>query len=159
MWLSCRVRYMIERCGAWQVGDDPAGGAVEFRIFIPAGPDPEIEAIRVAGSFQGWDFPGGLDLTKDTTNPEGTFWTARTQPLNAGSYEYKYEVDFAGGETRIVSDPCTRYGGFSNQNAAVVVGGSRPSDNTVRPLAGGRRPLRDLNIYGLTTLLVSQSSV
>lgn len=61
MWLSCRVRYMVERCGAWQVGDDPAGGAVEFRIFIPAGPDPEVEAIRVAGSFQGWDFAGGLD--------------------------------------------------------------------------------------------------
>jgi pullulanase len=149
MWLGCPVRYMAERCGAWQVGDDPAGGEVEFRIYIPAGPDPEIDAIRVAGSFQGWDFPGGLELTKDSIDQEGTFWTARTQRLNSGFYEYKYEVAFAGGETRIVSDPCTRYGGFRNQNAAIVVGGTRPSDNTVRALAGGRRPLEDLNVYEL----------
>lgn len=140
--------YMTERCGAWQVGEDPLEGAVEFRVFIPAGPDPEIEAIRVAGSFQGWDFDGGLSLTRDDTDPRGTFWTARTPPLAAGFYEYKYAVDFAD-ETRIVSDPCTRYGGFSNQNAAVVVGGSRPQDNVVRPLPGGRRPLADLNVYEL----------
>jgi pullulanase len=139
---------MAERCGAWQVGEDPDGGAVEFRVFIPAGPDPQIEAIRVAGSFQGWDFAAGPALAEDGTSPEGTFWTARTGPLEQGFYEYKYAVDFAG-ETRIVSDPCTRYGGFNDQNAAVVIGGSAPSDNVVRPLAGGRRPLRDLNVYEL----------
>jgi pullulanase len=139
---------MAERCGAWQVGDDPQGGAVEFRVFIPSGPDPEIEAIRVAGGFQGWDFEGGLPLTKDTSHPEGTFWTGRTERLERGFYEYKYAVDFPG-NTRKVSDPCTRYGGFGDQNAAVVVGGSPPSENVVGPLADGRKPLRDLNVYEL----------
>jgi hypothetical protein len=50
--------------------------------------------------------------------------------LNAAFYEYKYAVDFAS-ETRIVSDPCTRYGGFRDQNAGLAVGGSRPQDNAV----------------------------
>jgi pullulanase len=138
---------MGEHCGAWQVGDDPSGGAVEFRIFIPHGPDPGIHAIRVAGSFQGWDFAGGIPLANQP-HGEGTMWTARSDRLDAGFYEYKHAVDF-GGETRIVSDPCTRYGGFSDDNAAVVVGGSPPSANVVRPLANGRRPLQDLNVYEL----------
>jgi 1,4-alpha-glucan branching enzyme len=149
IWLRSRVDYMGQRCGAWQVGDDPTGGAIEFKLFIPDGPDPGIEAIRVAGSFQGWDFPGGLAMTRDDSQPDGTIWTARTPRLDAGFYEYKYAVDFTGGETRKVSDPCTRYGGFGNQNAAVVVGGSRPADNVVRPLPGGRLPLQDLNLYEL----------
>jgi hypothetical protein len=58
--------------------------------------------------------------------------------LNAAFYEYKYAVDFAS-ETRIVSDPCTRYGGFRDRNAGLAVGGSRPQDNAVRPLPDGRR--------------------
>jgi pullulanase len=142
------MRYMAERCGAWQVGDDPTGGEVEFKVFLPAGPDPGIDSIRVAGSFQGWNFPGGLPMTK-ASHPEGTVWTARTGRLDAGFYEYKYFVDFGGGNTRIVSDPCTRYGGFDSDNAAVVVGGSPASANVVRPLANGRRPLQDLNVYEL----------
>ena len=146
--LGGSMRYMAERCGAWQVGDDPTGGEVEFRIFIPDGPDPGIAAIRVAGSFQGWDFPGGLPLARQR-HPEGTLWTARTGRLDAGFYEYKYAVDFDDGHPRIVSDPCTRYGGFDNDNAAVVVGGSSPAANVVRPLAHGRRPLQDLNLYEL----------
>jgi pullulanase len=142
------MRYMAERCGAWQVGDDPTGGEVEFKVFLPAGPDPGIDSIRVAGSFQGWNFPGGLRMAK-ASHPEGTVWTARTGRLDAGFYEYKYFVDFGGGNTRIVSDPCTRYGGFDRDNAAVVVGGSPASANEVRPLAHGRRPLQDLNVYEL----------
>jgi pullulanase len=43
---------MQERCGAWQVGNDVAGGRVEFRVFFPTGPDPDIDAIRVAADFQ-----------------------------------------------------------------------------------------------------------
>jgi pullulanase len=148
--------YMQERCGAWQVGDDEDHGEIEFRLFFPAGFDPEIKAIQVAGSFQGtlggvdWDFPGGLAMVQDTTDPRGTFWTARTgAPVPAGFYEYKYRVTFVDDSIRVVSDPCTRYGGLSHQNAAIVVGGSRPQDNIVEPLRGGRRPLADLNIYEL----------
>jgi pullulanase len=147
---------MQTRCGAWQVNDDATHGRVEFRMFFPAGPDPEIGTIHVAGNFQqqlggsNWDFAGGLPLTKDTSNPRGTFWTARTDlDLPAGFYQYKYLVTFNDGSTRKVSDPCTRYSGLSDQNAAVVVGGSRPAQNTVRPLASGRKPPADLNVYEL----------
>ncbi len=34
-------------------------------------------------------------------------------------------------------------------NAAVVVGGSRPENNQVVSLSGGRKPVRDLVIYEL----------
>ena len=39
--------------------------------------------------------------------------------------------------------------GASRQNAGLVIGGSRPSDNVVAPLALGRKPLRDLVVYEL----------
>lgn len=149
--------FMDERCGAWQVGDDVGQGEVEFRIFFPAGADPHVAAIRVAGSFQNhlggqdWDFGGGLPLNIEVRNgPGGTFWSARTgADLPAGFYEYKYLVEFDDGTSRKVTDPCARYGGLSDQNSGVVVGGSRPQDNPVRPLAGGRRPLTDLTVYEL----------
>jgi 1,4-alpha-glucan branching enzyme len=146
--------YMKERFGAWQVGDDPVQGNIEFKLFFPVGFDPQIQSIRVAGDFQqqisdvpNWDFQQGFTMQK-TVRPEGAFWSYRTDTLlKAGFYQYKYLVTFSDGTARIVSDPCTRYGGTDHQNAAFVIGGSRPSDNVVAPLAGGRKPLRDLVIY------------
>src|SRR5450755_1209645 len=147
---------MTERCGAWQIGDDPGQGDIEFRVFFPSGFDPHISSIRVAGSFQhelgatDWDFAGGLALVRDTTDARGDFWTVQTpRPLPAGFYEYKYLVTFEGNDTRYVTDPCARYSGFGDQNSGIVVGGSLPGENTVRPLASGRRPLADLNLYEL----------
>jgi hypothetical protein len=51
------MHYTDSRLGAWQVGDDPNGGAVEFNVFFPSGADPHITSIRVPGSFQPtrWD--------------------------------------------------------------------------------------------------------
>jgi len=153
--------FMDERCGAWQVGDDVDAGPVEFRIFIPAGPDPGITAIRVAGDFQAllggpgnarnWDFDAGLPLTVEPRNdPRGTFWSVSTgAALPAGFYQYKYAVDLAGAPSRIVTDPCARYGGLADRSSGVVVGGSQPGDNPLRPLAGGRKPLTDLVVYEL----------
>jgi len=148
--------YMANRLGAWQVGDDPAQGKVEFKIFFPQGFDPQITSIRVAGDFQSqispnadWDFPNGFALTSAAT-ADGTFWSCTTPTeLQAGYYQYKYLVTFTDGTTRIVSDPCARYGGTENQNAAFVIGGSRPAQNVVQPLAAGRRHLRDLIVYEL----------
>jgi hypothetical protein len=86
---------MQARCGAWQVGNDIDRGRIEFRVFFPTGPAPEIDAIRVAGDFQqglgdnNWDFAGGLPLTQDTSDPRGSFWTAQTNlELPAGFYQY-----------------------------------------------------------------------
>lgn len=144
--------FMRSRCGAWQVGDDPGGGAIEFRLFFPAGVDPHVAGIRVGGTFQsgaGWDFPGGPPLVRDDSDPRGTFWTATTDTVAAGFYEYQYQATFDDGSVRVVTDPCARYGGFSAGNAAVVVGGSTPAENVVRPLSGGRRPLDELIVYEL----------
>ena len=149
--------FMDERCGAWQFAGNETQGALEFRIFFPAGASPHVSAIRVSGDFQhhlggqDWDFAGGLPLTVQPGNdPRGVFWSVRT-PLEvpAGFYQYKYQVEFENGTSRKVTDPCARYGGLSDQNSGVVVGGSVPADNVVRPLAGGRKPLTDLTIYEL----------
>lgn len=149
--------FMDERCGAWQFGGDETRGALEFRIFFPSGTDPRVRAIRVGGNFQheldsqDWDFGSGLPLEPQPGNdPRGVFWSARTPvDVPAGFFEYKYQVDFEDGTSRIVTDPCARYSGLSNQNSGVVVGGSSPAENTVRPVSGGRRPLTELTVYEL----------
>ena len=147
--------YMANKLGAWQEDGDESQGRVSFKVFFPKGFDPEITSIRVAGSFQkqisgnaDWDFANGFPLTKDDSHPEGTFWAYTTPiPFTSDFYEYKYLVQFNDGTDRIVTDPCTRYGGSENQNAAIVVGGSRPADNYINDLPGGRKHLRDLIIY------------
>lgn len=147
--------YISERCGAWQVGDSPTDGAISFRVFFPAGTDPHVAAIHAVGDFQtqlvgpAWDAAHAIALKRDDSDQRGTFWTAATATLPTGFYQYQYLVTFDTGETRLVTDPCARYGGLSNRNSAVVIGGSQPADNTVRPLPEGRRPLSELTIYEL----------
>jgi hypothetical protein len=147
---------MVERCGAWQHRGDATGGQVEFRVYFPPEADPRVTSIRVGGDFQhhlgdfDWDFGRGLDLSPRSRAGGGTFWEAVTATrLPAGFYQYKYFVEFDGAAPRVVTDPCARYGGLQDQNAAVAVGGSSPAENTVRPLPGGRLPLTDLVIYEL----------
>lgn len=155
------MEHMKERLGAWQIGDDPEQGQIEFRLFFPSeanGLQHNIQAIQVGGDFQqhlnqaiSWDAAEAPVLTR-SPHPEGEIWSYTTpEPLPAGFYEYKYYVTYHDpGETpRWVSDPFARYGGKENMNAAVVVGGSRPQDNIIAPLAGGRQPLGDLVIYEL----------
>jgi pullulanase/glycogen debranching enzyme len=165
--------YMAERFGAWQIGDDPARGAAEFKIFIPGRAkdptqyqpsrivdghpvpdfgDAKIASIRVAGSFQSrlgqldWSFGSAPAMTRED-HPKGSVWRYRTGvELPAGFYEYKFLVTFEDGTKRKVGDPCTRYGGTENQNSALVVGGSDPA---IASLAGGRKHLRDLVVYEL----------
>lgn len=166
--------YMSERFGAWQVGGDAKSGPVEFKLFFPdrthdaaqyaAVPEdghpvadygnPRITSIQVAGNFQqallqkNWDFAAAPQLIKQP-HPKGWVWSYRTPiDLPAHFYEYKYLVTFEDSTQRKVSDPCTRYGGTENQNAGFTIG-STTADMTVRPVVGGRKPLRDLVIYEL----------
>ncbi|GAA2109289.1 alpha-amylase family glycosyl hydrolase [Microlunatus panaciterrae] len=148
--------YMTERCGAWQVGDDPDHGVVEFRIFFPAGFDPQVSTIRAVGDFldqlggTNWAPVDGVEMARQPRAGGGDFWVGQTSaPLRAGFYEYKYVVEFAGLPPRYVTDPCARYGGLSDQNSGIVVGGTSAADNAVAPLAGGRLPLTELNQYEL----------
>jgi Alpha amylase, catalytic domain len=163
--------YMQERFGAWQVGDNPDKGAVQFKLFFPdrdkdptqyeARPDqpnygkPQIHGIQVVGDFmpalglRAWDWENGLALMQSPHN-KGTVWTFQTPvELPRNFYQYKYLVTFADGTKRKVPDPCTRYGGPTDQNSGFVIGGSRPRDNVVPPVAGGRKHLRDLVVYEL----------
>jgi pullulanase len=147
--------YMTNKLGAWQIDGDVTEGKVSFKLFFPDGFDPEIKSIRVAGDFQhliadgnDWDFEGGPLLSSEIIPDKGTLWSYTTEiMLPAGFYEYKYFVKFNDDSNRIVSDPCTRYGGTTLQNAAFVVGGSQPGNNIVKPLMNGRKHLRDLIIY------------
>lgn len=163
--------YMDERFGAWQVGNDPNQGAVQFKLFFPdhakspsqyvACPDqpnygnPQITSIRVVGDFmpslglQSWDWLNGPSLTQ-TPHPKGSVWTYQTPiQLPKDFYQYKYYVTFADGTARKVPDPCARYGGPTSQNSGFVIGGSTPAANVVPPVAGGRKHLRDLVVYEL----------
>lgn len=165
--------YMSERFGAFQVGTDEKKGPIEFKIFFPdraldpgqyaASPkqglavpkygDPEIDKIQVVGDFQlaalgqpNWDLATAPQMTR-ATHPKGFIYRYQIPvDVPAEFYQYKFYVTFKDGARRWVGDPCARYGGSENQNSGVVVGGSR---STVRPLAGGRKPLRDLVIYEL----------
>ncbi|WP_285622958.1 alpha-amylase family glycosyl hydrolase [Kineosporia sp. NBRC 101677] len=143
------MSYMAERCGAWPVGDDPDAAALEFRLFFPAGVDPGIQSLEVTGTFAA---PGAapLQMTRDASDPRGEFWTATTPgPVPAGFYEYAYDVRFHNDSTRRVADPCARYSGLGELRSGVVVGGSSPAQNTVRPLAHKRLQLQDLIVYEL----------
>lgn len=160
--------YMAEKFGAFQVGSDENGGAVEFRIFFPdraVDPgqyapqpegkhvanygDPEIASIQVVGDFQpqlglaAWDTATAPFMLRQG-HPKGFVYGYRTERLEKGFYQYKYFVTFTDGKTLMVGDPCARYGGSENQNSGVVVGGSHPE---VIPLANGRKPYRDLVTY------------
>jgi pullulanase/glycogen debranching enzyme len=159
------MNYMKEHLGAWQVGDDRTKGKVRFKIFVPKAVDAQIRSIRVAGTFQNqlsnlpnWSYQSGFLLEK-TDQEEGSIWSYITEKeLKAGFYQYKYFVEFIGSDVspRIVSDPCTRYGGVPDSNdkqgidvpnAGFVIGGSSPKDNEVALLPNGRKPYRDLIIY------------
>lgn len=122
------------------------------REEVPDFGDPKIASIRVAGTFQphlghsNWDFASAPQLERQP-HARGWLWTYRTPvELPAEFYEYKYRIRFQNGEERILGDPCSRYGGKSDQNSAFVIGGSDPP---VRPLNGPRMHLRDLVVYEL----------
>lgn len=153
------MEYMKEKLGAWQISGGIAKGKVQFRLFFPgesSGLNHNIKTIQVTGDFQkklghsaNWDPTTAPQLTR-TPHAEGEIWSWVTpKDLPADFYQYKYYVSFNDSHEspRWVSDPFARYGGSDNMNAAFVVGGSRPEDNIIAPLAGGRKPLRDLVIY------------
>ncbi len=138
-----------------------------FRLFIPdnaldptqyqRGQLPGIAQLHVIGDFQAqfgkpnWTPDPQFELAQSQfTDPEdgrtkGWLYELTTGPLPDGFYQYKFHVTYASGATRIVCDPCTRYGGVSDQNSGLVIGG--PKMDTV-PLANPQ-PLDELVLYEL----------
>ena len=112
-----------------------------------------ITEVRVVSDFQGlldpaaknWDYATGF-LMPRTTNANGYLFTYKfPKPLPDGYYQYQYVVRFEDQSVRRIGDPCTKYGGDSNDRSAFVVGGS-PVD--AKPIAN-RLPPGDLRIYEL----------
>ena len=146
---------MYETLGA--VATDPA---VEFKVFFPdkakdpsqytSGGLPRIARIQVTGDFQSkvggtdWDYANAPEMTK-VDHLSGWLYTLTIPSLPDGFYQYKYFVTFENGTTRWCGDPCTKYVGGENENAAFVIGGN---DTIVHPLSE-RLPFQDFIIYEL----------
>lgn len=139
---------------------------VTFKLFLPdaskdprqyeGGGLPNITRISVLGDFQTpkskrWDENNAIELTPtDYTDPrdnvvKGVVYTAQVEDLPEGFYEYKYRVEFKNAEPRMVSDPCGRWDGASNQNSGFVIGGESAE---VLPISS-RSPYKDWRVYEL----------
>jgi 1,4-alpha-glucan branching enzyme len=155
---------MYELFGAMEVG---VTGRVRFRVFVPdSGLDPgqyvrgivpTIQTLQVVGDFQSalggvaWAADPALTLARSRfVDPadgraKGWLYELTAGPLQEGFYQYKLLVTFASGATRLVCDPCTRYGGADSQNSGFVVGGP---DRDTAPLANPLPP-EQLVVYEL----------
>ncbi|MDP4210462.1 MAG: alpha-amylase family glycosyl hydrolase [Bacteroidota bacterium] len=154
--------------GAWRTSDVAPSSTVKFSIFFPDNNidatqyvkkndqpsygDPQIESIYVVGDFQtylgqphNWQVDVNNKMSK-TIHAKGWVWSLTTQQLPEGFYQYKYHIVFNDGTFRVVTDPCSRYGGTDNQNSAFTVGPSVVA--SVTPIAH-RKHLRELIIYEL----------
>ncbi len=134
------------------------GRSVAFQLFFPdntvdpsqyvRGGLPQISSLQVTGNFQSktggtdWDYQHGPALTK-APHPNGWLYSFQIDGLPDGFYEYKYFVTFDNGTSRWCSDPCSKYGGFENENSGFVVGGHK---TTVKPIQK-RLPQGELVIY------------
>src|SRR5438046_64090 len=102
---------------------DRATKTVEFRLFVPDGDRvptqyeggglPRLTGVFVVGSFQdpatrAWDLDAPVRMTAaDYIDPatgtlKGVLYTASTEPLPDGFYEYKYRVDFENAPSRYI---------------------------------------------------------
>jgi pullulanase len=155
---------MYQSFGARELDDTRK---VTFRLFIPDGTldpeqckiggDPHITRVHVIGDFEtqmgasAWTPHRKVEMSKSKfTDPEdgrtkGWIYELITGALRDGFYQYKFHITYESGNTRIVCDPCTRYGGAENQNSGFVVGGPKMR---MWPLINPR-PLQDLVIYEL----------
>lgn len=148
---------MYEAFGAVVTGNN-----VEFRLFFPdtaqdptqygRGGRPQITRVHVVGDFQSV-LGGAANWTPDDrfemrrgSHPNGEIYTLSIpDELPPQYYQYKYFVEFENRTTRWCTDPCTKYGGETQQNSAFVIGGNRA---VTRPITN-RLPSRDLVIYEL----------
>lgn len=155
---------MYEQFGAREIGDTRTA---RFRLFVPdrvldpnqysSGGLPNISTVHVIGDFASdlgkadWQVDPLFKMTKTKfKDPEdgkekGWLYELVTSALPEAFYQYKFHITYASGVTRVVCDPCTRYGGATDQNSALVIGG--PKMDAV-PLASPK-PLEQQVVYEL----------
>jgi pullulanase len=146
-----------------QFGFSRTAAGDRIQLFIPdnsvdpsqytVGGPCRISDVRVVSDFQAtvnggggnWDYTSGLVMVKKA-HPNGfVFDYEFVKPLPDGYYQYQYVVKFQDQSVRWVGDPCTKYGGDSNDRSAFVVGGSRINAKQI----GARLATKDLRIYEL----------
>ncbi len=112
-----------------------------------------ITTVGIVGDFQhlvnpgstDWDPASALPMQR-TAHPSGYLFVYNfAPPLPDGWYQYQYLVTFENATVRLVGDPCTKYGGDSQDRSAFVVGGSLAQPE---PIAV-RLPSGDLILYEL----------
>ena len=82
---------------------------------------------KLGGGSTDWDAASALPMTRQA-HPHGFLFTAvLPSAFPDGFYEYKYQVTFENGQQRAAGDPCTKYGGESNESWAFLIGGQVPS--------------------------------
>src|SRR5262245_50307067 len=149
---------MYQQFGAREIGDTRTA---RFRLFIPdntldpgqytSGGSPNIAAVHVIGDFASWQVDPRFKMTKSKfTDPEdnkekGWLYELVTAPLPVGFYQYKFHLTYSSGAKRVVPDPCTRYGGATDQNSAFVIGGPKMGV----PRLASPKPLDQLVLYEL----------
>lgn len=152
---AIKSKRMYEDFGAGVVGS-----SVTFKLFFPdntidpsqfqRGGLPKINRLRVAGNFQSqlggidWDYSNAPVLER-MPHLHGWLYLYEIPNIPDGFYEYKYFVEFENGTTRWCSDPCSKYGGFENENSGFVVGGNKIITQPIKE----RLPLKNLIIYEL----------
>jgi 1,4-alpha-glucan branching enzyme len=132
-----------------------AAGEQSLTLFVPdnsidpaqysGGDVSHITTVGVIGDFQAWDPAQALPMTQATNEHGYLFTWTFDPPLADGFYEYKYVVTFDNTTVRMIGDPCTRYGGRSNDNSAFVIGGAEVDPD---PIAN-RLATADLIAYEL----------
>jgi len=139
----------------------------QLQIFVPdntidasqytGGGPCRIDDVKVIGDFQttvnpaatDWDYDTGLPMVQ-TQNAHGYLFTySFSNPLPDGYYQYKYAVKFENSSIRLIGDPCTKYGGDSEDRSAFVVGGTPVSKNAAATGLANRLATSDLRIYEL----------
>jgi hypothetical protein len=93
-----------------------AGGTVNFNVDMTGYTDP-FTTVFVSGNFNGWSG----DANPMTDDDGDGVWTTSID-LNAGSYEFKFQIDgWANQEFFTDGDPCTvTAGGFTNRELIVA---------------------------------------
>jgi len=135
----------------------------QIQLFVPDNTvDPtqyaiggpcRIAGVKVVSDFQSivnpggpdWDYTTGLDMVPQP-HPNGYLYVYQfNNPLPDGYYQYQYVVQFQDSSVRWIGDPCTKYGGDSDDRSAFVIGGDPVAVNGIAT----RLATQDLRIYEL----------
>jgi 1,4-alpha-glucan branching enzyme len=138
-------------------------GDQSIQLFIPdnavdpaqytGGDVSHIATVSIVGDFQhlvtagavDWDAASAIPMVRQNHANGYLYVYSFHPPLPDGWYQYQYLVSFENSTVRLVGDPCTKYGGDSQDRSAFVVGGAPVAPEGIKT----RLPTEDLILYEL----------